>query len=337
MVLDVGHFLRRSLRRWRLAAGIAAGLVLATAAATYLFAPKYACTTKIVLQGGNGGLAGNLGALASLAGVSDANGDPSAYFVDVVMSNDVALSILERPWKVRRAVEETSKPILLKDFWKVESDSSDANWKEALDRGLINRLHEKGYLEVDHNEKSGVFTLSTRFEDPLLTYQVIRFLVDRLNEIFVTKFSTSAGQNRRFIQERLVQVSKDLSSAEEHLRQFLENNRARIDPELQLREARLQRDVQINQEVYLQLVKQLELAKIDEAKDLPILEVIDQPLMPVSKVFPRRKLIILAAILFWGLIAFAFGGIWDIYVEDRKGFLSRSLTYLTKAMGNPGE
>lgn len=324
-VLDMGAFLMRSVRRWKIAAGILGGLVVIAAVISLTLPNTYSVTTKLVFQGGGGALSGGLSTLASLAGVSGNVGgsDPSLYFEDVALSTGLLQAVLDRAWKGSASVEDTSASFLLRDFWGIKVDSNDPGWKDALRESLQRRLVDGKYLKVSTDKKTGVISVITRFEDPLLSLQVNQFVVERANEILVHKMSTSAGENRKFIEGRIKEIKQDLADAEGRYQSFLEGNRVRSSPELQVQEVRLQRSLQINQEVYLQLVKQLEMAKIDEAKDLPVLDQIDQPLLPVKKSGPNRKMFVLAALLLGGVTGIFWAAMWDVYAEDRKGFLRR--------------
>ncbi|MCL2100875.1 MAG: hypothetical protein FWH22_04095, partial [Fibromonadales bacterium] len=92
----------------------------------------------------------------------------------------------------------------------------------------------------------------------------------------------------------------------------------RLDPTDELEDARLQRDVLMNQEIMFQLQNQYELAKIEEARDMPILDIIDTPMKPIEKSKPKRKLIVLAggmaALFFSILIATLF----DVFLEKKS-------------------
>ena len=78
------------------------------------------------------------------------------------------------------------------------------------------------------------------------------------------------------------------------LRQFKEGNRATLlSPKLMLEESRMLREVEINNALYIELTKQLELARISEAETMPILNVLDYPVPPEKKSGPSRVLIVL--------------------------------------------
>ena len=65
-------------------------------------------------------------------------------------------------------------------------------------------------------------------------------------------------------------------------------------PRLAVPYANLYRDVEMRETVYNLLTQQDELARIEEAKDIPVVNVIDSPGIPEKKSFPPRTLLTLA-------------------------------------------
>ncbi len=199
-----------------------------------------------------------------------------------------------------------------------QADTSEFNWAQKKRAALIEQLLQDGYIQFSQDKKSGVYTLTTEFEDPRVTYDINVFLYQELNNTLVNKMSFKAAANRKFIEERLSEVKKDLANAENNLKHYRAKNRLRLDPSDQLEDARLQREVLINQEVMIQLQKQYEMAKIEEAKDLPVLDVIDSPRMPVEKSKPQRKRIVLIGLVL-GLILGAMAAlVYDYWLENRQ-------------------
>lgn len=70
----------------------------------------------------------------------------------------------------------------------------------------------------------------------------------------------------------------------------------------------LYRRTRINEEVFELLTKQYELAKVQEARGIPSVQVLDPALVPQKKSSPRRLWIMLAGMCLW----FAFGAAWVI-------------------------
>jgi len=72
----------------------------------------------------------------------------------------------------------------------------------------------------------------------------------------------------------------------------------------------LSRDVKVLEAVYEILTRDYELAKVQEAKEIPSVKVLDAPDLAENRSFPRRKLIV----ALWLSIFFAFSALW-VYVE----------------------
>jgi uncharacterized protein involved in exopolysaccharide biosynthesis len=75
-------------------------------------------------------------------------------------------------------------------------------------------------------------------------------------------------------------------------------------PELMLEQNRLMRDVEIQQTIFIELTKQLELVKLAEVKDVPIVNIREYAKDPVIKTGPKRMMM-LVGILFITLICSA--------------------------------
>jgi uncharacterized protein involved in exopolysaccharide biosynthesis len=69
-------------------------------------------------------------------------------------------------------------------------------------------------------------------------------------------------------------------------------------PRLAVPYADLYREVQVQETVFELLTQQYELARIQEAKDIPVVSVIDSPGIPEKKSFPPRLLVALVLTLF---------------------------------------
>lgn len=318
--LDLGALLARCLRHKLLASAVFVVVVAASLTYALLQRNTYSSNAKLVFQSSGTGLMGGLSALASLAGVdpSSKSGDASVYIEDILRSSDFAQAVLDRPWKASKHWPDTSAPFLLRDFWETESDTTEPDWQAKERELLIKEIRNGKYISISKDKKTGVITLSTQFEDPRVAYDVNRFLIDELNNTLVNKLSTKAGANREFIETRLKEVKTDLARSENILRNFRQSNRLRMDPEYQLEEGRILRDLQINQEIYLQLVKQYEMAKIDEAKDLPVLDVIDSPMLPVKKTGPRRTILVLLGAFAGTFLGLAFAAAYDAFWCDKQ-------------------
>ncbi len=81
----------------------------------------------------------------------------------------------------------------------------------------------------------------------------------------------------------------------------------------------LARRAKIDEAVFEVLTKQYELAKVQEAKEIPSIKVLDEPVVPETKIWPPRLFII----LFGTFVAFAFGCIWIMAAAGYQNLDSR--------------
>lgn len=131
-------------------------------------------------------------------------------------------------------------------------------------------------------QKTGVIDLAVTQRSPALSLQVSARLIELLNQFNLQRRQTQAGAERRFTEQRLGEVRRDLRGAEDQLQAFLQRNREyRNAPELNFQQERLQRQVQLQQQLYTTLSQSFEQAKIEEVRDTPVITVVVPPEAPV--------------------------------------------------------
>ncbi|HEY1901932.1 MAG TPA: Wzz/FepE/Etk N-terminal domain-containing protein [Terracidiphilus sp.] len=352
---------RRMLAR---TAGVALALGLAIA---FLLPKRYESSARIMppsnSMGGTALLAalaghagGSLGALGALAGSFLGGGGNTALFVDLLRSGSISGPLIDRfdlqhVYHTRYRVDAAKR---LAHFTKIVDD-----------------------------RKSGVITLTVTDTDPVRARDIAQGYLDGLNQLVNRTNTSSAHQERLFIEKRLQGVRESLEKAQERLSEFSsthstidikEQARSMVDaaarmqaqliieesgldslrqvygdenvrvrsakarigvlqaeivkmsgsskalptdngdtgtggtssngddnlypplrqlPLLAVPYANLYREVQVQESVYELLTQQYELARIQEAKDVPVVSVIDAPGIPEKKSFPPRLLMAL--------------------------------------------
>ena len=96
-------------------------------------------------------------------------------------------------------------------------------------------------------------------------------------------------------------LKKDLLLSEDKLTVFRKENPLALDsPDLQLERLRLLRDVEVNQEVFITLRNQLEIAKIEESKERLFINILDKAEPSIYSSHPKI-LLTLFIFIFFGL------------------------------------
>jgi uncharacterized protein involved in exopolysaccharide biosynthesis len=161
-----------------------------------------------------------------------------------------------------------------------------------------------GSLKVSIDRNTKVITLSYSTNEPELSAAIVNAFVDELIIYNQDIRDTKAKQNRIFIEKQLDENQKLLKKAEDELTIFTSRNKKIVTPELEVELDRLKRNVKMQEEVYITLKKQLELAKIEEQERKPSIEIIEKAAAPLYKSSPKtRRNVILAAFLSFVLFA----------------------------------
>jgi capsule polysaccharide export protein KpsE/RkpR len=274
------------------------------------------------------------------------------------------------------------------------------------------------HTTITDDKKSGVITIIVEDTDPRRARDLAQGYLDELNLLVTHTSTSSAHQERVFIERRLQKVKTDLEQAQQQMSEFSsthgtvdikEQGRAMVDaasklqaqmileqanltslrqiygdgnvrvratqarigvlqsqltkisgssaplpvgetgsdeqhstltgsdlypplrqlPRLAVPYANLYREVRVQETVFELLTQQYELARIQEAKDVPVVSVIDSPGIPEKKSFPPRLLLTLLLTLVSTSIAAALLLAWNrwlhISVSDPRKMLAHEI------------
>lgn len=144
--------------------------------------------------------------------------------------------------------------------------------------------------------------MSTAVEQAARIYAQRTALQVRLG--LVRSYSRGGSDEEQQIVEQLSQLDRQLA----------------LLPETGLELARMVRDVKTHETVYALLTAQYEEARIDEARDITSVDVLDPPAPPERKIRPRRMIMVISAFL----LSLAIGIAWALFQEDRTRTRSSS-------------
>ncbi|MCX7725901.1 MAG: Wzz/FepE/Etk N-terminal domain-containing protein [Chitinispirillaceae bacterium] len=253
----------------------------------------YTTTTLFFTKTGGSTGGGNISQLASLAGISlptSGNVDPSQY-LDLIITDQVFLKkLLEKKWVYK------NDSLLLEQILEIKpDDTTKEDWQYRFLIKKMEAIRGGKYINIEKGAKGNIMTLSVSMPDPKLAYEINVYTLEYISNYIRNSLQTQAKEKRTFIEERLNETFKELKESENALAQFKERNIITKSPTTILEETRLARQVTINQEIYLQLKKQYELAKIEELDNQTLVQIVKRPEIPIVKSKPKRKLIVGAA------------------------------------------
>lgn len=273
-----------------------------------LLLPNYYKSTAVILpeteKGRLGQLGGGLSDLVALAGVGTGEGSMVRLYPTIIKSEAVLRNVLLASYYSKSFKDSVN----LIRFWEIEAKTPERVYQLAL-KTLRN------LLDVQMDIKTSVVAISIETKEPQLSADIVNKTSSELDRFIRTKRTTNASEQRKWIEARLAEVKADLEKSENALREFREKNRRVSDsPQLMLEQERLIRDVQINSTIYTELKKQYELVKIEEIKNIPIINIMDDGKAAASKESPKRSIIV-AVTFFLSLM----GGIGFVFVRQRYG------------------
>jgi hypothetical protein len=234
------------------------------------------------------GLAALRGAASQFGINLGASGNSPVYlFPDMLASREMILRLFSRSYP-----SKDGGTIDLLDYFHVSGPSRERRLELAA-AGPGRRL-----LRTAFDARSGVTTVSALLRDPVLGAAVVNASIEELNSYLREIRSSQAGEKVRFIAQRMREVQDSLAFSEEGLTRFRERNRLTSSPELALEEGRLVRAVTMNEQLFLTLRSQYEIARIDQMRSLPDVLVLEKAAPPPLRASPRRvRTVILGAVL----------------------------------------
>jgi len=282
-----------------------------------LATPYFKSTLTLYPASSDTGTLGQLQGIAATFGMSVGGSETDYNIPDVVKSRRVRKMILEQHWMT----EKYNYPVDLITFWEINDTTSipfnpivwmknvlaapkgseddiAIKWEEEV----LKRLGD--LISVSEDRKTELIRIDVLMEEPQLSADVANYIAVAANDYIQGEHSIEASRNRNFIEERLTIVKDELNESENTLKEFRQENRRIADsPELQLEQERLLRQVEIKQQVYITLQKQLELARIDEVKQTPVIHTLDIAEPAIRKDKPKRKMIVLLSLILGGIIS----------------------------------
>jgi uncharacterized protein involved in exopolysaccharide biosynthesis len=221
---------------------------------------------------------GQFADIASLAGVNVPGSEIARLYPTIVISETILRNVILKKYKTHAFADSVN----LIEYFEYTDETPEKNMAK-----MLNKL--KGLLAASYDNKTSVVTLSLEMPEPEFAATVLNAVIAELDGFMRSKRVTNAGEQVKWIAVRIKEVEAEMKAAEEKLKDFRERNRRIADsPQLLMEEGRLARDVQVKGTVYIELKKQYELAKLEEIKNITIVNVLDPGRAPVKKERPKR-------------------------------------------------
>ncbi|MFA6540128.1 MAG: hypothetical protein WCT99_00855 [Bacteroidota bacterium] len=309
----IAPYFRIVLQNWKKILYLNGAIAILSAAILLLFVKNYYDSSIVILPDyGGGSMLGSLSGLAAVAGISVGESVPTMIYQKLLEGEAVLEPVIYKKYDTR----EFDHPVNLIDYNEIELDvtnDSDPKFLQDRDKFLqMIKIFKEKMLMTDYDRNTSILTVTVRTHEPILSSEIVNNLVSSLDEFVRTKRKSNAKEQRIYIEKRTDQVQDSLRIAEETLKGFREKNRVTATPQLLLDLTRLVRNVDILQAVYIELTKQMELIKLEEVKDSPIINIREGAGIPVKKEGPKRAIYFILIMIF----SLGLSTIWIIYSKD---------------------
>jgi len=284
------------------ALGISFGILLAT------FTEKQyeAKLTFIVDQAGSSKRLGALSGIASSFGFGGLGGDGGLYENQVNLMNFLkSRSIIER--SLLQRIPETSQTFAERfikvyewdEDFKNENSLKSVHFLPEQDREefsiskdsvlfeIFNNILENNRLEISlPDEEGNIISIKCSFKDDTLSNYFPSVLLDQVSTSYVNAKTKLAKENVRILQRQADSVRSELnqslySSAQQTDEVF------GLNPAFNVKRVpanKEQIDVRASTVLLEELIKNLELAKVQLKDETPLIEVIDEPRFPLEEI-----------------------------------------------------
>jgi len=194
------------------------------------------------------------------------------------------------------------------------------SWSESIKKRAISSL-QKNIIEVDFEGDSPLLFLSVYTSEAQFSSDLNMAVIDILEKIMYKYKLSRVMEQKVFIESRMEEVKKQLTLAEDELKTFRDRNRNIISsPSLMLQQARLLRKVEVDTQVYITLMTQYEMVKIEEAQGSSLIQILDYPESPTRRLYPRVLRSIIVSLIFGFGIGIGIVYLKDWFIDNKQNF-----------------
>jgi hypothetical protein len=299
------------ITQWKIIA--LAGVIGSVLGITYSFVKKpiYTATLSFALEDekGGGGLGGALG-LASSFGLDLGGGGGGIFtgsnltelfksrsmvektLLSSVKINDKAITLAElyiqnKEWRN----EWNNKPKLASlQFLPMANRENFTRIQDSILGIIYLNLSKSGLSVAQRDKKISIINIDVSSNNELFAKYFCEALAKQVSDFYIDTKSKKARMNMSVLQRQVDSIRGQLNGSITRVA-VANDNTFNLNPALVVRRApvaRSQVDVQANTAILTELVKQSELAKVTVRKETPLIQIIDRPILPLTKEYISR-------------------------------------------------
>ena len=306
LILKIGRWWHYLLYKWKviLATSIVGGAI--GLMFSYFSAPIYKAELSFALEddkSGNG-LGGAIG-LASQFGFDLGGNGGGAFSGDNLLELMKSRSMVEKTLLTSVDINGKQQTLAelyiifnkLDEKWRDNPELQNIHFLPNVNRstfslkqdsilGIFYNKITKENLFVDKiDKKLSIITIAVNSENELFSKWFAEVLAKTVSDFYINTKIKKSAQNLAILETQTDSIRNQLNLAIAGVASFSDNN-PNANPALQrlrVPSQRRQVDIQANQAILSELVKNLELSKISLRKETPLIQIIDKPILPLEK------------------------------------------------------
>lgn len=310
-------------------------------AASLIKKPVYSAETTFVLEESEMGGLGSLSGLASVVGLNIGSlGSESGLFsgdniMELYKSNRMLSTTLLAPI----APDEPNKLLIhsyisfnkLEDKWRKKVDFSSLDFnrpresftvqQDSVIREIVKEIRKRNLAVDKPDRKLNIIKVAITSKDETFSKVFNENLVDNVNNFYKETRTKKTSENLAILQSQADSVRVILDKSLQAFAQS-QDQIPNPNPLLQLGTVQTrsrQVDIQASSAVYQEVVKNLEIAKINHRNNAPLIQIIDSPRLPLeeSKIKLKVGILVGAFLLFIGAVFYIYlKTLYQRYVQD---------------------
>jgi uncharacterized protein involved in exopolysaccharide biosynthesis len=260
-------------RRTIVALAVAGGVI---GLATGLLSTRvYVSSATFIPTDSEGGASG-LALAASQFGIKLPTGGAAwraPVYVELIRSRALLEPIAQGTVTV---VEDGSRTVPLADLLKVKT-------RDSAQRVANTVIALRKIVSAGEMKTLGAVRYAVRTPWPSVSHSIANQLLAGLTRFNLETRKSQASAERVFVEKQATEAGEALRAAEDRLQSFNQQNRAMSSSsEPQLTRDRLDREVQLRLQVYMTLLQSRDEARIREARDTPVITLLEEPRLPLT-------------------------------------------------------
>lgn len=299
----------------------------------YRSKPKYVASCSMMLESSSSGRMSGALALANQFGLLGGGGGGGAVINEEKLIEIVSLESIIKTALFQKVTIDSVNDVLANHFirlfdytkqWKKNGELKDfrfQNSKESLtekENRILKMFYGriKGEFLKTDKSKSGIISIVVTTPNEVFSKCFNDELIKAVTSFYVDRIAEKGRKNVDIIQKRVDSVAEALRDSEMTLAKWKDGSHQLVKAQGMMNEIRLRRNVEVNNSMYIEGVKQLEIAKFSLLNETPFLQVLDEPSLPLAA---KGKISFVKGVLVGGfvgvLLAFLYLWMKKVYIE----------------------